>query len=116
MSRDALQGACAGGLAGLPLRNGASQPRSLLWYTFPPLERSHMSTPPRWDMSNVYPSLESKEFNAAVADYKRQVAGLERFFDKQLAPLGTKTSAKQLAPLVGEAIKRINRILTLSGT
>jgi oligoendopeptidase F len=75
-----------------------------------------MSTPPRWDMSNVYPSLESKEFDAAVADYKKQVAGLERFFNKELMPAGLRTPAKQLAPLVGEAIKRINRILTLSGT
>ena len=28
-----------------------------------------MSTPaPRWDLTNVYPSLESKEFKAAVDD------------------------------------------------
>ena len=33
---------------------------------------------PRWDLSNVYPSLESKEFKAAVDDYKKQVAALEK--------------------------------------
>ena len=31
---------------------------------------------PRWDLSNVYPSLDSKEFKAAVEDYKKQVAAL----------------------------------------
>ena len=75
-----------------------------------------MSTPPRWDVSNIYPSLTSKEFKTAVADYKSQVASLEKFFDKKLGPAGPRTSAGELAPLVGEAINRINRILTLSGT
>ena len=32
---------------------------------------------PRWDLSNVYPSLESKEFKAAIEDYKKQVSALE---------------------------------------
>jgi pepF/M3 family oligoendopeptidase len=75
-----------------------------------------MSTPPRWVMSNVYPSLASREFKAAVADYKQQVAGLEKFFDKKMAVLGPKTPAKDLAPLVGDALNRINRIQNLSGT
>jgi oligoendopeptidase F len=75
-----------------------------------------MSTPPRWDLSNVYPSLESKEFKAAVKDYKDQVASLEKFFDKKLRKAGPKTPAKKLAPLAGEALDRINRIQTLSGT
>ncbi len=75
-----------------------------------------MSTPPHWDMSTVYPSLDSGEFKAAVASYKKQIASLEKFFDKQVEPLGPKTSAKDLAPVVGDAINRINRILILSGT
>jgi oligoendopeptidase F len=75
-----------------------------------------MSTPPRWDMSSVYPSLASDEFKAAVASYKKQVASLEKFFDKELAAAGPKTPAKELAPIVGGAINRINRILTLSST
>ena len=75
-----------------------------------------MSTPPRWDMTNVYPSLESKEFAAAFQDYKAQVAALKRFFDSKLSRLGPRTPASTLAPLVGQAIDRINRIQTLSGT
>ncbi|HEX8993296.1 MAG TPA: M3 family oligoendopeptidase [Anaerolineales bacterium] len=75
-----------------------------------------MSTPPRWDLSTVYPSLDSNEFTSAVDDYKRQVARLGKFFDRELRVAGAKSSARTLAPLVGEAIRRINRILTLAGT
>ncbi len=75
-----------------------------------------MSVPPRWDLSNVYPSLDSEEYKAAVADYKKQVAALGNFFDKKLNQAGPKAPARELAALVGDAINRINRIRTLSGT
>jgi pepF/M3 family oligoendopeptidase len=71
---------------------------------------------PRWDLTNVYPSLESKEFKAAVEDYKKQVAALENFFKNKLSKANEKTKAKELAPLVGQAIDRINKIQTLSAT
>ena len=71
---------------------------------------------PRWDLSNVYPSLESEEFKAAVADYKKQVAAFQKFFKNKLSKASTQTKAKDLAPLVGKAIDQINRIQTLSGT
>ena len=75
-----------------------------------------MSTPPRWDMSNVYPSLESKEFQAAVKDYKKQAASLKNFFDKKMSKAGNKTRARELAPLAGEVINRLNKIQTLADT
>jgi pepF/M3 family oligoendopeptidase len=71
---------------------------------------------PRWDLSNVYPSLESEEFKAAVDDYKKQVAALKKFFKKKLSKANAKTKAKDLAPLVGKAIDQINKIQTLSAT
>lgn len=70
---------------------------------------------PRWDLTNVYPSLESKEFKAAVEDYKKQVAALEKFFKNKLSK-AEKAKKKELAPLVGEVIDRINKIQTLSST
>ena len=75
-----------------------------------------MSTPPRWDMSNIYPSLDSKEFHAAVKDYKRQAASFKTFFDKKLSKAGAKTKAKALAPLVDQTINRLNKIRTLADT
>lgn len=71
---------------------------------------------PRWDLSNVYPSLESGEFKAAVEDYKKKVAALEKFFRNKLRKANEKTRAKELAPLVGKAIDQINTIQTLSAT
>jgi len=71
---------------------------------------------PRWDLSNVYPSLESKEFKAAVDDYKKQVAALERFFRNKLDKADAKTKVADLAALVGKAIDQINSIQTLSAT
>src|SRR5512139_2581236 len=71
---------------------------------------------PRWDLSNVYPSLESKEFKAAVEHYKKQVAALEKFFKNKLSKASSKTKASDLAPLVGKAIDQINRIQSLSAT
>src|SRR5574340_330405 len=75
-----------------------------------------MSTVPRWDLTNVYPSIESKEFKAAVADYKKQVASLEKFFASKLSKAGAKTPVTELAVLIGDTVNRINKIQTLSGT
>jgi pepF/M3 family oligoendopeptidase len=71
---------------------------------------------PRWDLSNVYPSLESDEFKAAVESYKKQVAALEKFFKNKLSKTDAKTKAKELAPLIAKAIDQINKIQTLSST
>ena len=71
---------------------------------------------PRWDLSNVYPSLESEEFKAAIQDYKKQVAALEKFYKNKLSKSDAKTKAKDLAPLVGKAIDQINKIEELSTT
>src|SRR5215211_9034400 len=71
---------------------------------------------PRWDLSNVYPSLESKEFKAAVDEYKKQVTTLEKFFKNKLSKENAKTKARDLAPLVGKAIDQINEIQTRSAT
>lgn len=71
---------------------------------------------PRWNLSNVYPSLDSQEFKAAIEDYKNQVAAFEQFFNKKLSKTGAKTKAKELAPLIGKAIDQINKIQSLSST
>src|SRR6266498_1822847 len=71
---------------------------------------------PRWDLSNVYPSLESDEFKAAVQSYKKQVAALQKFFKNTLSKTDAKTKARELAPLVGKAIDQINKIQSLSAT
>ena len=71
---------------------------------------------PRWDLTNVYPSLESNEFKAAVEEYKKQVSSLEKLFKNKLSKTNARTKASDLAPSVGKAIDQINRIQTLAAT
>ena len=75
-----------------------------------------MTAAPRWDITNIYPSLESAEYQAAVKQYKSQVAALGRFFDSKLSKAGSKTPVTKLATLTGELVDRINSIQVLSNT
>jgi len=76
-----------------------------------------MTTPaPRWDLTNVYPSLESKEFQSAVKKYKKQLSELETFIDKKVIKTNAKTDPKKLGKLLGEATDRFNETSTLGGT
>ncbi|HJR80104.1 MAG TPA: M3 family oligoendopeptidase [Anaerolineales bacterium] len=71
---------------------------------------------PRWDLSNVYPSLESEEFKAAVDDYKTQVAELQDYFDEVVAKAKAQTAPKELASIIGDIVDRFNSAQTLSDT
>ena len=71
---------------------------------------------PHWDLSNVYPSLESNEFKAAVTDYKKQVAELQDYFDEVVTKATAKTAPKELASIIGDVVDRFNSAQTLSAT
>ncbi|HZM22665.1 MAG TPA: M3 family oligoendopeptidase [Anaerolineales bacterium] len=71
---------------------------------------------PRWDLTNVYPSLESKEFNNAVKEYKSLLNKLEKFYKSKISKSNGKTSAKELGALLGKSVDQFNDIAELSGT
>jgi pepF/M3 family oligoendopeptidase len=75
-----------------------------------------MTNPPRWDLTNVYPSLDSYEFEAAVIQVKRQIDDLEQFFSENIAGTEAKTPIKELAGLAGDAIDRFNVLYEMAGT
>jgi pepF/M3 family oligoendopeptidase len=75
-----------------------------------------MTPPPRWDLTNVYPSLDSKEFDAAIERVKSQIDNLEKYFSERVAKTNAKTPVKKLAELAGGAIERFNALYELSGT
>lgn len=75
-----------------------------------------MTTPTRWDLTNVYPSLGSKEYEEAFAAMKRQIEELEALFKEKFASASPSTPLKDLAPLVGNAVQRFNELAQLSGT
>lgn len=75
-----------------------------------------MTLPARWDVSNIYPSLESKEYEADLASMKAQIEALEALLKERVANADASTPVETLAPLVGEVIDRLNALLALSGT
>jgi len=76
-----------------------------------------MSIPaPRWDLTNVYPSLESAEFKAAYSSFKSKVADLGDYFVEVVSKADAKTPPDQLGPIVGEVVERFNDVYTLSST
>jgi pepF/M3 family oligoendopeptidase len=64
---------------------------------------------PRWDMTNVYPSLDSKQFKNAVKKFKSGLDELQVFF-KKTGKANAKTDPKKLGKLLGEAVERINAL------
>ena len=72
--------------------------------------------PPRWDLSNVYPSLASPEFQAAREQFTGQVEALESLFRDRVAQAGPQTELSELAALAGEVISCFNQASTLGRT
>ena len=70
----------------------------------------------RWDLTNVYPSLESKEFQNAIKDYKGLLNKLEKFYKSKISKASAKTSSKELGTLLGRSVDQFNAIAELSGT
>jgi pepF/M3 family oligoendopeptidase len=75
-----------------------------------------MSTPPRWDLTNVYPSLESKQFKSALKKLTALLDELETFLAKKVSKADAKTEPKKLGKLLGESVDRLNALYELSGT
>jgi pepF/M3 family oligoendopeptidase len=70
---------------------------------------------PRWDMTNVYPSLESKEFKSAIKKYKSMLDEMESFY-KKASKADSKTEPKKLGKLLGESVDHFNALFELSNT
>ena len=71
---------------------------------------------PRWDLTNVYPSLESKEFQNAVKEYKSLLDKFEKFYKSKIIKASAKSSAKELGSLLGKSVDQFNNIYKLALT
>jgi pepF/M3 family oligoendopeptidase len=71
---------------------------------------------PHWDLTNVYPSLDSAEFKNAIEDYKKQVADLGDYFVEVVNKADASKPVETLEPIVGEVVDRMNSIQTLAAT
>ncbi len=73
-------------------------------------------TAPRWDLTNVYPSLDSAEFAADIQKVPQQLSEMEEEFNTKIAVLGPDASPAVLAGAVSSLLDKINNFFTLSGT
>ncbi len=75
---------------------------------------------PRWDLSNVYPGLESDQFEAAVQDLKMQLDEIDAFQTKHKVQKNengaVQANADELATVLSELLDKMNRVRRLYGT
>lgn len=75
-----------------------------------------MTTPPRWDLTNVFPSLESAEFEGATLAIKKNLDDLDDYFVECIRKLDVNSPAAEIAAVLGETVERFNTLYVLSGT
>jgi pepF/M3 family oligoendopeptidase len=73
-------------------------------------------TPPRWNLSNVYPGLDHPEFEKAMQQFGLQITAMEELFDKRVSQTSAQTGVAVLAGLVGEVISALNTAPELGST
>ncbi|MDA1330537.1 MAG: M3 family oligoendopeptidase [Chloroflexi bacterium] len=72
---------------------------------------------PRWDLSNVYPDLDSKEFKAAVQELEKQLDGIEAY-QKAHGIAKSEDGAKQsnaedIGKVLADLLGRMNQVMRL---
>jgi len=72
--------------------------------------------PPRWELSNVYPSLSSQEYSRDFEKLTRLITGMEEVLTTSAARTTGKEEDRVLAALAVDLIDRFNELLLLAGT
>ncbi len=79
-----------------------------------------LGTLPRWDLSNVYPSLDSDQFRKAMSDLSRQVNDLDGYLDEHHISRETsdksRTTDKAAKPVIDGFVDRANSTVRLYST
>ncbi|HNR02586.1 MAG TPA: M3 family oligoendopeptidase [Anaerolineaceae bacterium] len=70
-------------------------------------------TPPRWDLTNVYPSLSSKEYSADFEKLNTLLMEMEILIKEKTAKV---TGANEAAGLALDFVERYNAVLLVAGT
>jgi pepF/M3 family oligoendopeptidase len=78
--------------------------------------QNNSTTPPRWDLTNVYPGLDSPELEADIEQLKRLISNLETLVAQDVAHSGPQTPVAELAGIVAKLIEGMNQTYVLSGT
>lgn len=71
--------------------------------------------PTRWDLSNIFPSLESEEFKKAFADTSLLIDDLMKCFKTKIAPLAVDEDKTVLNKALAEYVDQLNETITHAG-
>lgn len=71
--------------------------------------------PTRWDLSNIFPSLESEEFKSAFADTTILINELMSCFQSKLAGLSIEDDKKVINEALSDYIDQLNKTITHAG-
>jgi pepF/M3 family oligoendopeptidase len=71
--------------------------------------------PTRWDLSNIFPGLESEEFKQAFSDTSIVINELVSCFQTKLAPLSPETDPRVLNESLSEYVNTLNDTITHVG-
>ncbi len=72
--------------------------------------------PPHWDLSNIYPALDSPEFDKALKTLSSQIDDFEAFFKEMVSPSNAHSPISELAKLSDEILNRFNESNDLAET
>ncbi|MCC6169394.1 MAG: M3 family oligoendopeptidase [Caldilineaceae bacterium] len=75
-----------------------------------------MTSLPHWDLSTVYPSLESAQLGEAEQDLQRRIDDLAELVSTRIAPTHAETPPAELAGLLGASLDHLNDILEVGRT
>ncbi len=71
---------------------------------------------PRWDLGNVYPSIESKELANAISNFDHNLNELEIIFVNTINSSDAKTPPLELSDLIENVLRKFNSIYSQAGT
>jgi len=73
-------------------------------------------TPPRWDLSNVYPGLDSAQLKADLLSTSQDIAALDQIFTENISALTAESDTQELAQAIDVMIGQINALVTRNST
>lgn len=73
-------------------------------------------TPPRWDLSNVYPGLDSPELAGDIDWVKAEIKALGEFYQQEFSKLDESSSPELLNTAISVMVDRLNPLLEKAST
>lgn len=74
-----------------------------------------LESPTRWDLTNIFPSLESPEFQTTFQQIPALIEDVNQYLKQNLIPLGTEADSQELNRRIGTYLEKVNHSLTLIG-